>query len=216
MTSTTGVKPRYHLVPCPHCSSLEGRDEEEGRGPHQVSLLRSFSAEPSLQTPPTHASKRKPPREKRQSPGETRSHPPKTTPTKVPTIPVAPATAVPPHKSLLGRMSWRPGGKPQMGVTPKPSAPSPGQYHVDPSGNRYLIPERDQRTVQDPYNYAFRYEDCVVLARSQDFVTCPAHGKILLRYMAPDTVSSDYTIHLNTFVMSNTNTVIIAELRHNS
>jgi hypothetical protein len=183
----TGVKPRYHLVPCPHCASRDDRAEEEGRGPQQVPLLRSFSAETSLKAPPTKGPvARKPSREKRPSPGEHRPHPLKVTP---PLHPVAPATTVPPHKSFLGRISpWRPGGKPQIGTVPKPPAPFPGQYYVDPSGNRYLVPERDLKAVQDPYNYAFRYDDCVVLARSQDFVTCPAHGKILLRYMAPDTL----------------------------
>ncbi len=43
---------------------------------------------------------------------------------------------------------------------------------------------------QQPYAYAFRYNDCVVIARNRDTMYCPAHGQLPLQYMAPDTVSS--------------------------
>ena len=36
--------------------------------------------------------------------------------------------------------------------------------------------------------YVFDYEDCVVAARSRDYVECPAHGRLPLAYIAPDTV----------------------------
>ncbi len=41
----------------------------------------------------------------------------------------------------------------------------------------------------EPYAYAFRYNDCVVTARSTDTMFCPAHGDVPLQFMAPDTVS---------------------------
>ena len=37
--------------------------------------------------------------------------------------------------------------------------------------------------------YVFDYDDCVVAARSRDYVECPDHGKLPLAYIAPDTVS---------------------------
>ena len=49
---------------------------------------------------------------------------------------------------------------------------------------------------QEVYYYAFRYDDCVVMARSLDGMFCPAHGNIPLQYMAPDTVSSSCLILL--------------------
>ncbi len=46
-----------------------------------------------------------------------------------------------------------------------------------------------QELSQEPYAYAFRYNDCVVSARSVDSIFCPAHGDVPLQFMAPDTVS---------------------------
>ncbi len=46
-----------------------------------------------------------------------------------------------------------------------------------------------QSLSMDPYAYAFRYNDCVVTARNQDTMFCPAHGNVQLQFMAPDTVS---------------------------
>lgn len=47
-----------------------------------------------------------------------------------------------------------------------------------------------QELSQEPYAYAFRYNDCVVTARSMDTMFCPAHGDVPLQFMAPDTVST--------------------------
>ena len=52
--------------------------------------------------------------------------------------------------------------------------------------------QRASRPTPDSRNYcyAFRYDDCVVAARSKDSIDCPGHGTIPLQYLAPDTVSS--------------------------
>ena len=42
--------------------------------------------------------------------------------------------------------------------------------------------------------YLFDYEDCVVAARSQDYVECPAHGNLPLAYIAPDTVGGTHVL----------------------
>ena len=185
-----GVKPRYHLVPCPHCVSrcdnITGRGSS-GRGNNSaqpVPLLRSFSSHTTLQ-PPTldrgagltakHASHEL---SKTINQPRPRPHPPVTIAHSLP--------HKPPQNSGKIKLPWR-----QLArmIAPGHPVPNPVQVRRDSGGGRYLEPERDQGTLLDPYNYAFRYDDCVVLARTQDHVTCPAHGKILLCYMSPDTVS---------------------------
>ncbi len=51
-------------------------------------------------------------------------------------------------------------------------------------------PTGEQSLSMDPFAYAFRYNDCVVTARNQDTMFCPAHGNVQLQFMAPDTVSA--------------------------
>ena len=75
--------------------------------------------------------------------------------------------------------------------------------HYIPSPPLLLYPSKHvstcpmSSTIQDPYYYAFRYEDCVVMARSLDTMFCPAHGNVPLQYMAPDTVSCSHCHSLN-------------------
>ena len=194
------MKPRYHLVPCPHCSSCQ--DKQREGPPQQVPLLRSFTTETSLQAQPNEGEgppgRRKP--YKHPSPGETRHRHSQELPSvqsSKPHPPGVPVTTSPPsNMSLLGKALRSPWqhlthigkNKPRSGIGTGSPVPDPGQLCREEGGNRYLKPEYNQRTVLDPYSYAFRYDDCVVMARSQEFMTCPAHGKILLRYMAPDTV----------------------------
>ena len=186
VTGIAGVKPRYHLVPCPHCTSNGDHGNHDSTG--QVQLLRSFSTDTSLLAcgnereglTTKHTLEQQP--EKSILSGATRPHPSIVTSSpSARSIPAQKKTRSSPWRQLtqIGR-------KPRIG--PVPQVPDPGQVGRVAGGGRYLEPECDQGTLQDPYNYAFRYDDCVVLARNQDYVTCPAHGKILLRYMAPDTV----------------------------
>ena len=58
-----------------------------------------------------------------------------------------------------------------------------------PSSMAAFHKDKKQKLNQDPYYYAFRYDDCVVIARTLESMFCPAHGALLLQYMAPDTVS---------------------------
>lgn len=55
-----------------------------------------------------------------------------------------------------------------------------------PQHPQATLPVRDADTRH--YKYAFRYNDCVVTARTLNTMFCPAHGEIFLQYMAPDTV----------------------------
>lgn len=196
MYSSVGVRPRHHLVPCPHCASSRDRGRGSGRkGPHQVHLLRSFSADTSLQlersneeewlASGTHTSNDQQngllsgaAQEQPLSRDSVTSH---TTGQKT----LSPR-AKQPSKSPPW---WQPiRSKPTAPPAAKSHSSVPGKMHRGVGSGRYLEPEHDQENVLDPYNYAFRYDDCVVTARTQDYVTCPAHGKILLRYMSPDTV----------------------------
>ena len=211
--SVAGVKPRSHLVPCPHCTSCGNHgNSSDGEFAGQYSLVRSFSSDVSLQTPTNE----KVELTKRYS-GErpmkklsTQHHSAPTHITSSPHIPITMETSssVQNSKHLAsGKASkspWR--HLAQFGrsrISPKPSAvvSDPGHMYREPGGSRYLEPERDQRTVLDPYHYAFRYDDCVVTARTQDYVTCPAHGKVLLRYMAPDTVCNDNIMCMHVYVI---------------
>ena len=216
-----GVKPRYHLVPCPHCASSgnhgnSGGSSRDSEFPRQVHLLRSFSADTSLQGTTnegvgfTGVRTIDEQSEKCSSSGATQSqtssmdvkeshlasshitpspHIPVTTAPKALTQKPRPTSVKPFSKSPWQQLTQF-ARKPLIMGAPKPplAPPSPGEVCRQDGGGRYLEPEWDQGGVVDPYNYAFRYDDCVVTARNQDFVTCPAHGKILLRYMAPDTV----------------------------
>ena len=72
----------------------------------------------------------------------------------------------------------------------KKTSPRSGRRVPQTRGRPPQQKERRQRLCQDPqFAYAFRYDDCVVMARTPDSMFCPAHGSILLQYMAPDTVS---------------------------
>ena len=211
-----GVRPRFHLVPCPHCASSGNQGNSEL--PHQTQLVRSFSSDTSLHVgtnegegAPSGATPTCNEKENSLSPGATqpsslqkgglqdlsdshKSSPP--SPHVVSPITVSPATPSPatpsqkplPLSSRFSKSSWR--HRKKTSSTPPQTDPgsSPGSMYRAAGGGRYLEPELDHNGVMDPYNYAFRYDDCVVTARNQDYMTCPAHGKILLRYMAPDTV----------------------------
>jgi len=199
------VRPRYHLVPCPHCATCGNQGNAL---PNRVQLERSFSATTALQltadkgaglsseaTPTHHERMENGPQ------GETAS-------LTLPQEPSSSASPRPLSASLKGppQSSWSPFSKAswkqlsyfgrskgKSEATARPYRTEPGQVQRAPRGERYLEPEMGQDCVQDPYNYAFRYDDCVVTARCQDFMTCPAHGRILLKYMAPDTVRSLHT-----------------------
>ena len=62
-----------------------------------------------------------------------------------------------------------------------------------PIGNHDTGTERGRQNgsmelSKEPYYYAFQYNDCVVTARTQNNMFCPAHGNVQLQYTAPDTV----------------------------
>lgn len=58
----------------------------------------------------------------------------------------------------------------------------------------HVLPQHPHATLSvgegSAYNYAYRYNDCVVAARKYNSMYCPYHGEIPIEYMAPDTVSS--------------------------
>ena len=62
---------------------------------------------------------------------------------------------------------------------------STGLVGGDKKGGHCLESER--------YNYAFQFDECVVLAQSQGHLTCPKHGRIQIKYIAPDAVSMKRT-----------------------
>lgn len=200
-----GVKPRYHLVPCPHCASFSNHGNSSGSEvPHQVHLLRSFSTDASLQgysnegeglmKGTAHTSGNENGLSSQPSSVATKVPSPESSPAPSHVTPITQSQKPLPAsvKSPFSKSPWRQltqlSRKPRGGATPSPPMPDPSRGSRGTGGGRYLEPEHGQRGFLDPYNYAFRYDDCVVTARNQDYVTCPAHGKILLRYMAPDTV----------------------------
>lgn len=200
-----GVKPRYHLVPCPHCATCSNQGNMCTL-PNRAQLERSFSAEatlqsnansgaePSAEATPTHHEQLE-----NGLQGETSSltlpqGPSSSSSLSPPARLSAPfRTAPQSSRSLLSKATWKQWSsfgrnKGKTEAAARPVRMEPGQVQRAAGGERYLEPEIGQECVQDPYNYAFRYDDCVVMARCQDYMTCPAHGKILLKYMAPDTV----------------------------
>ena len=194
-------------MPCPHCATCSNQGNAL---PNRVQLERSFSTEATLQlnadkgaglsaeATPTHHD-----RMENGLQGETASLTLPQEPSSSASLSPRPLSASlkdpsqsswsPFSKASWKQLSYFGRSKGKVEAATRPYRTEPGQVQRAHRGERHLEPEMGQDCVQDPYNYAFRYDDCVVTARCQDFMTCPAHGRILLKYMAPDTVRGPRT-----------------------
>ena len=156
----TGVRPRFLVVPCPHCShSLPAVCSEENPD-NCIPLKRSFSLNPHLRPPNEHSCLVILILLLHSNELITQGYP-YSAPNQARIANTIASQTASRSNQRTSRWGW---GRDRR-QTDQPLPPSNAVF------------------------YAFQYEECVMRARDDPYVKCPVHGDLPLEYLAPDTVS---------------------------